>query len=360
MRKTALLLILAMLAAVLTSCGSVASAPAAAETETVKETEAPTEKYSGYIFDAFDTVITVTAYCADQESFDALMDTARSEFMRWHRMCDIYFSYPGLNDLRTVNENAGKEPVEVPPELMELLRFAGEMYALTDGKVNVAMGSVLKLWHDAREFANVMPEQARLPDMSALTEAAKHCDIDDLLLDGAAGTVLLRDSAMSLDVGAIAKGYGTERVCETLKKLGFDRFVINAGGNVRCCGDKPGGAPWVVGVTNPIPNESVSLGTVEVRDRSVVTSGAYQRFFTLDGRRYHHIIDGETLMPEERYLSVTVITGDSGYADAMSTALFNMDIDEGLRFVEAQDDLEAMWVLADGTQRFSANFQLND
>ena len=357
MRKTAaMLLILSLLAAVLTGCGSSASAVVTAE----PEPEEPTEKFSGYIFDAFDTVITVTAYCADQESFDALMDAARSEFTRWHRLCDIYFTYPELNNLRTVNENAGKGPVAVSPELLNFLRFAKEMHTLTGGKVNIAMGSVLKLWHDAREFANVMPEQARLPDTDALTEAAKHCDIDDLLLDEAAGTVLLRDPAMSLDVGAIAKGYATERVCETLRAMGAKSFVINAGGNVRCCGDKPGGAPWVIAVTNPVVSENVSLGTVEVRDRSVVTSGAYQRFFELNGRRYHHIIDGETLFPEERYLSVTVITGDSGYADAMSTALFNMEIDEGLRFVEAQDDLEAMWVLADGTQRFSAEFHLDD
>lgn len=358
-RLTAAILIILIFAAVLSGCGKSASLPfppaaSPASPETDKQ-----ERYSGYIFDAFDTVITVTAYCASQEEFDALLKTAEDEFTRYHRMFDIYFTYPGVNNLKTVNDNAGISPVKVSDELIDFLSFAKEMYGFTDGRMNVAMGSVLSIWHDIREYNSVMTDDIRLPDEDELYEAAQHCRIDDIVIDSDSGTVFLKDEKMSLDVGAVAKGYATERVVELIAGGGCESFAINAGGNVRVYGTKPGGASWVVAVTNPeLTGDSRALGSVDVSDCSVVTSGTYQRFFEYEGRRYHHIIDGDTLMPENRYMSVTVVTHDSGYADALSTALFNMEFDDGYAFVEGLDDVEAMWVLPDGSIVTSAGFCL--
>lgn len=351
-----LLLILAGMAAALTGCGVSASVAApAAETQSGEKLE----KFSGYVFEAFDTVITVTAYCPSQEEFDRLLETAESEFLRYHRLYDIYFTYPDTVNLRSVNDRAG-ETVPVPPEIFDILSFSKEMYTLTGGKMNVAMGSVLKIWHDVREYNNVMPNDKRLPDRAELEAAAEHGDIDALELDAAAGTVTLTDPLMRLDVGAVAKGYATERVAETLAELGYEHFVINAGGNVRCWGTKPDGKSWNIAVTDPqLAAVGGSIGTMELNSGSAVTSGSYQRFFEYEGQRYHHIIDGETLLPENRYLSVTVCTEHSDLADALSTALFNMELAEGQEFVESMDGVEAMWVLADGTEAFSAGFVLN-
>ena len=348
MRRAVSLLLILTIAAALTGCGSSASGG----------TEL--QKFTGYVFEAFDTIITVTAYCESQEDFDRLMETAREDFVRYHRLYDIYYTYPGMNNLRTVNESAGKAPVEVGEELIGLLDFSLEMYRLTRGRVNVAMGSVLRIWHAAREYNNAVPEdQAYLPDTEELREAAKHCSIEDVVIDREAGTVFLADGEMSLDVGALAKGYATERVAQRLMKDGYGHFVINAGGNVRCCGTKPGGGSWTVAVTNPgLSGYGESLGTVSVPGGSIVTSGSYQRFFAYEGRRYHHIIDPDTLMPEDRYLSVTVITEDSGLADALSTCLFNMDVDKGREFAAGLDGVEAMWVLPDGEELFSEGFDL--
>lgn len=356
-RTRAGLLSAILLAAVLTGCGKKLEI----NNETPTETPVPTEKFTGYIFDAFDTVISLSAYCASQEEFDGYRRLAEDEFLRWHKLCDIYQSYPELCNLRTVNDSAGQEAVTVSDELMDFLLFAKEMYTVTDGHMNVAMGSVLKIWHDIREYNSVMTDDIRLPEREELLAAAEHCDIDELVLDPSNGTVLLRDAAMSLDVGACAKGYATEKVTELLTAAGCETFALNAGGNVRVHGTKPNGQPWVIAVTDPdTTSSSLAVGSVEVSGGSVVTSGTYQRFFELEGRRYHHIIDGETLMPENRYLSVTVTAENSGYADALSTALFNMEPEEGLCFVEGLDGVEALWIMADGTLVPSSGFQLKE
>lgn len=356
MKKLITTLMIISIAAALTGCGVSASVAAAPEQTPSGE---KLEKFSGYVFEAFDTVITVTAYCPTQEDFDGLLSLAQSEFLRYHRLYDIYYTYPDTVNLRSVNDSAGKT-VSVPPEILDILCFSKEMHTLTNGKMNIAMGSVLKIWHDVREYNNTMPNDKRLPDMAELTAAAEHCGIDALEIDVDAGTVTLRDPLMRLDVGAVAKGYATERVAETLAELGYEHFVINAGGNVRCWGTKPNGQSWNIAVTDPqLASVGGSIGTIALESGSAVTSGSYQRFFEYEGQRYHHIIDGETLMPENRYLSVTVCTEHSDLADALSTALFNMEITEGQSFVEKQDGVEAMWVLADGTEVFSSGFVLN-
>ena len=351
LRAAALPLLAALL---LSGCGGVAAEP-----EPLPQPESPKEKYTGTMYDAFDTIITVTAYCDSQEQFDALMDTAETEFLRFHRLFDIYYTYPGLNNLKTVNDSAGQAPVEVPEDILSLLELAKEMYELTGGAVNVAMGGVLQLWHDVREYNLAFPEDMRLPDPEALNAAAAHRSQEDLVLDREAGTVLLRDPEMRLDVGAVAKGYAVEHVARALLAQGFESAAINAGGNVRVLGPKPDGSPWLVGVTNPdMTSGQVSLGTVECTGGSVVTSGTYQRFFEYEGRRYHHIIDGDTLMPENRWSSLTVLMEDSARADALSTALFNMDYEEGAALVASLEGVEAMWVTPEGEILLSPGFSL--
>ena len=314
-------------------------------------------RFEGSFFGAFDCTISVIAYCESQEAFDALLTEVQSEFLRYHKLFDIYTTYPGLVNLKTVNDSAGKAPVAVPSEIMELLSLAKEMYDLTGGRVNIAMGRVLRIWHDIREYNTAFPDSPLLPDRELLEDAAKHCSIDALTLDEKAGTVFFADDQMSLDVGAIAKGYATERIAQKLLAEGYGSVSINAGGNVRVLGKKPDGSAWNIGITDPEPlSGEKNLRSVSLSFGSVVTSGSYQRFFVCGGRRYHHIIDGETLCPENRYLSLSVVTEDSGRADALSTALFNMDYADGAKFVAETEGLEAMWIFPDGTVKYSDGF----
>lgn len=315
------------------------------------------EKFSGVIYDAFDTTTTVIAYCETQEEFNALLKGINSELMRYHELYDIYNSYSGITNLCDVNRSAASAPLTVPEEITDILLFAKEMYAQVGGKMNIAMGSVLKIWHDAREYNNNFSLDPVIPSEEELIAAAQHCVIDDIVIDEAAHTVYLADPEMRIDVGAVAKGYAVERIATALEAEGRDSICISAGGNVRTIGSKPGGEPWVIGVANPDTlSPEKYIDKVSVSGEAVVTSGAYQRYFTFDGRRYHHIIDPETLFPEQRYQSVTIIAGSSAVADALSTAVFNMDFEAGKQFVDGQQTVAAMWILQDGTIEYSAKF----
>lgn len=321
------------------------------------EAEAPSlTRFTGTLDDSFDTTIDLIAYCESEEVFDRFLAYADREYLRYHQLYDVYHSYAGINNIKTVNDNAGVRPVEVDPDLIALLEYAVELYGITDGKMNVALGPVTRLWHDAREVSNQLPDMAYVPSGDELASAALHCSIDGIQIDSEKFTVFLSDPEGRIDLGAVAKGYATERVARGLQELGFSSFAINAGGNIKVVGSRNGGN-WVAAITNPDRTSSEAyIGQVSVQDMTIVTSGSYQRFFACEGKTYHHIIDPVTLYPENRFLSVTVLAEDSGFADACSTALFNMDYEEGLAFAEA-NALDAMWVFADSSVSCTDGFQ---
>lgn len=322
------------------------------------ETKKELTKYSKVFCGAFDTEITLLAYCENEESFDKLFDIALKEFVNYHKLFDIYNSYDGMINLKVVNDMAGQGPVKVDTAIIELLEYSKELYKTTGGKMNIAMGAVLRHWHDAREIAKCDVVRNILPDINLLQEDSKHCSIDDIVIDRTNGTVELQDAGMSLDVGAVAKGFATEKVIDMIAQTGAKHVLINAGGNVRALGLKPDGAKWKVGIQNPQTRGGDAYAeTVDVENKSVVTSGVYERFFEFEGRRYHHIIDPDTLFPELRYQSVTIMTEDSALADALSTAVFNMELEEGQSFIKSMDGVEAMWILNDGSLVFSENFK---
>ena len=199
--------------------------------------------------------------------------------------------------------------------------------------------------------------------MTLLQEANEHTNIDDLVIDAAASTVYIRDPLMRIDVGAIAKGYATEQVAQYFEKQGVTNLLFSVGGNVRALGGKfDDGSdlvvPWKVGVKNPdLDSSETELLTVAAEDCSVVSSGIYERYYTVDGAQYHHIIDPKTLMPAAYYAQVTIVCKDSGLADALSTAAFVLQHEEALAYINAMDGVEACWVLKDGSRFYSDGFE---
>lgn len=304
-------------------------------------------RYQATFLDLFDTLTTVVGYAQSEEEFRAVAERLRSGLEEYHELYDIYNDYEGINNIKTINDAAGGEPVEVDDRIIELLLFCREMYEATGGKLDAAMGGVLKLWHDAREAGEYSGE-GQLPDDAALEEAAEHCDFSAVVIDEQAGTVQITDPETRLDVGAVAKGYATEQVCADLP----EGYLVSVGGNVRASGTKPDGTDWVVGIQDPDGGSEDYLLTVWARGGSVVTSGDYQRYYYVDGVRYHHIIDPDTLYPADRWRSVTVLCEDSGLADALSTSLFTMDLEEGRQLL-AQFGAEAVWVTAQGELEYS-------
>ena len=307
----------------------------------------------------FDTKTTIIAYMDDEEEFAWYAQMIYDSLEEYHRLFDIYNSYEGISNLKTVNDMAGKAPVKVDRRIIDLLKYAKEWYEKTDGEINVAFGAVLRIWHDYRERGMEDPDAAGLPPLEALREAAEHTDINKVIIDEEASTVFLEDPGMSLDVGAIAKGYAVEQVSRMTAEKGFTSGLISVGGNVRAVGSKDGsGTPWNVGIQNPDPgNGNAMLHVLDVTDASVVTSGIYERYYTVDGKNYHHIIDPDTLFPSEEYKSVSIVCKDSGMADALSTAIFNMSFEEGMVFIESIPDTEAVWVLSSGELKYSSHFR---
>ncbi len=370
-------------------------------------TEKNKTAHKTYDFNYFDTITTIVGYESSDDDFAEVCKKIFASLGEYHRLFDIYNEYEGINNLCTVNKltDGEHQVVKVDRKIIDMLLMAKEMYTLTGGKMNVAMGSVLSIWHDYRTAGIDDPKNADLPPMDRLTEAAKHTDINDIIIDEENCTVYLADPQMKLDVGAFAKGYAVEMVARMLEAEGKDSYVVNVGGNIRITGMKPDGTKWTTGIENPADTEEY-IEYVYLSTEAIVTSGSYQRYYTavvgakcsecdwrydrvagipeqgiapgthptnltpsenpcpLCGERIrkitrelHHIIDGETLMPSDRgLLSVSVICADSGMGDGLSTALFCMSVEDGMALVNSLEGVEAVWVTEDEAKHYSSGF----
>lgn len=325
---------------------------------TIYQKNTQPEQYKRYYIDAFDTATQVIGYAESEETFGEQADLINEELKRYHKLYDIYNIYGSVNNLKTINNNAGIAPVKVDKEIIDLLKFSIDLYEKTDGEINIAMGKVLKIWHDYRSTGINDSTQAKLPPMDVLQAASEHCNINDIIIDEEASTVYLADPEMSLDVGSIGKGFAVQKVAEYAREQGYNNLVINCGGNVISIGPKADDTDWIFGIQNPdLEASNDILKRVAITDKCLVTSGDYQRFYVVDGVEYCHIIDPDTLMPAEHFSAVSIICDDSGLADALSTALFNMPYEDGLALINSIENAEAIWVYEDGTMKYSENFK---
>lgn len=329
---------LVLLCALLTGC-----APAVQAEQT---------QYTATFLTLFDTVTTVIGRAGDEAAFKEKTQAIHDDLLHYHELFDIYNDYDGVNNMKNINDNAGIAPVKVDKAIIDLLTDCKRYYELSGGRVNVMMGSVLRLWHDARNDGLNDPANAKLPNREAMEAAAKHTSMGSLIIDETASTVYISDPQASLDVGAVAKGWAVQRAAEAVA----EGMLISVGGNVCATGPKKAdGTPWVVGIQNPQkPDENIH--TIFVPSGSVVTSGDYQRAYVVEGKPYHHIIDPDTLMPAAYWRSVSIVCGDSGLADALSTALFLMDQQSGEALVKSCG-AEALWIAADGTEYMTGGFE---
>jgi len=297
-------------------------------------------------FDYFDTVSSIYSYAGDsKEHFEDTASTVEGMLKKYHRLLDIYNEYEGMNNLCTLNRNAGIQPVELDPFLLEYFQTAKEYYTLTDGEMNIMMGSVLSIWHNCRE-------NGFLPTPEELKKASEHTSIDSLVIDLEKGTAFITDSLASTDAGAMGKGFAAEKIAGQLE----NGYVVDIGGNIRLIGTKANGENWFTGIKNPSDDSKIAV-RLSLSDTSCVTSGNYERYVEIDGKRYSHIIDKDTLMPADYYLSVSVITRDSGLADALATALSCMSIEKGLGIVGRLEDVQVLWILPDMSMVTTEGFE---
>lgn len=319
------------------------------------EKEVGKQQFHIQFFDIFDTVSEVTGYEEKQEIFEKNVNFIRNRLEYYAKRFDIYQDYEGLTNIKDINEVAGKEAVKVDEEIIQLLRLGQKLYSESDGALNIAMGGVLNIWHRHRKEAAKKGE-GTFPDMWELVRAKEHSDIEQIVINDRIQTVKLTDSEMSLDVGAIAKGFAIEKVAREMKDRGMESYLLNVGGNIRALGAKPDGEPWLVGIQNPdTSSEKVWLDTVSLTEETLSTSGGYFRYYKVGDETFHHIINRETLMPSDYFLSVSIIgKAESGEIDGYSTIAFIMPFEKSKQFVEANPKIEAIWVLKDGTIEYSS------
>ena len=309
------------------------------------------KKYTTTYFDYFDTFATITVYANSQKDFEVWDNILKSELEKYHQLLDIYNEYEGVVNLCTLNKDAGQGAVRVGDELFDFLIFAKEAYTLTGGYTSVALGSVTSLWKQA--IADKTP-----PTPEALEEAAKHTDISSVLLDDIVRSVYITDKDMRLDAGALGKGYVAEVICERLVNAGCENFLLDLGGNLSAFGEKPDGTVWYGGIQDPDGDGELSL-SLNISGLTLSTSGSYNRNFSFHGLIYHHIINPQTLYPENTYSSVSVLCPSGANADALSTALFSMSFEDGMALANTLERTEVIWIFADGSIKSTDGIELD-
>ena len=324
------------------------------------------QRHQAHIMGPFDTITILLGYAQSERDFNRYAGIVFARLETLHRMYDIFNSYDGLNNLHTINANAGIAPVKVDQEIIDMLLTAQEAYRITGGMTNAAMGSVLRIWHEHRMRGAADPASASVPSLPVLREAAARTAMRDVVIDKEMRTVFLRERGMSLDVGSIAKGFAAELALRAGREAGLRTALLSAGGHVVALGAPPGREHWNVAVQNPEAGAEGTPGAVDVlamTNASVSISGAYQRFYIVDGENLGHIIDPNTLMPARLHKQVAVVHPQSWMADALSTALFILPLNEGMALAAATG-AEAFWIDMEGNKfitpgytRFSSVFE---
>ena len=297
-------------------------------------------KYTRSYFDYFDSFAELTVYTENEEEWEKYLEIFESSITKYHRLLDVYNAYEGTVNLYTLNNSEGKT-VTVSEELFTFLRESRRIHALTCGYTSVSLGAVTSIWKTAIE-------EKALPDENALLDAAKHTDLSAVELNEEALTVRITDPQLRIDAGAVGKGYAAEMIRQELIGAGCESFLINLGGTLCAYGAKPDSTAWLGGIQSPDGDGTENI-SVCVSDMALSTSGSYHRGFELDGVTYHHIIHPTTLKPQNTFTSVSVLCKSATDADALSTALFSMTLDEGQKLIASLEDTEAMWILSDGT-----------
>ncbi|MGY5368394.1 FAD:protein FMN transferase [Enterobacter oligotrophicus] len=234
-----------------------------------------------------------------------------------------------------INHAAGQHPVSVSRPVFELIRCAKAASLFKESAFNLAIGPLVKRWKIGFKGDSVPPAA----EIAALLRITRP---EDVVLDETSGSVFLAKAGMEIDLGAIAKGYIADRVRDYLRKEGTTLGLINLGGNIQTLGSPEGG--WHVGLKKPFA-ENELIGSMTVENRSVVTSGTYERYFEQNGKRYHHILDPRTGYPLDNELdSVTILSKESIDGDIWTTLLYGMGVEKGCTALRARPDIEAIFV----------------
>lgn len=326
-KKVTLFLAAMMMLFSLAACGNDQTA-ASGETATTENQKAGELREEPYMQEDFllGTYTRVRVY--DEGKEDALQPA----FDRIAELGDKITINQEGSEIDKINENAGVAPVEVSDDIYGLLKQAYQYSEESDGGYNMAIGAITQLWR-------IGFDDARKPEQSEIDEALKHIDYHKVQFNDTDQTVYLEDQDMILDLGAIAKGYIADEVVKVLKDYGVTSAIVDLGGNIFVVGHSWRGVneDWNVGIQDPNQARGSILGSIKESDKTIVTSGIYERFLEVDGKKYHHIFDSETGYPYDNDVaSATVITDKSIDGDGLTTVIFDKGVKAGLEYIEQQ------------------------
>lgn len=249
------------------------------------------------------------------------------------------------SELNRINAHAGIEPVTVQADVFAVLALAVRYAELSGGAFDPTVGPLVSLW-------GIGGDNPRLPSPEEIDALLPLVSWRDLELDREGLRVFLTRPGMTLDLGAIAKGYAADEAARILRENRIKRAIIDLGGNILAYGEKRDRSPWRIGIQNPLDSRGAYIGIMEVRNQTVVTSGVYERFFEEAGARYHHILSPADGYPVRNgLLSVSIVTRRSADADALSTAVFVLGYEKGKALVESQEGAGAVFVFEDKSIR---------
>ncbi|MGZ9586387.1 FAD:protein FMN transferase [Paenibacillus marinisediminis] len=301
------------------------------QSETTAANEIKQETY--YIFD---TIVTVKIYdkrATDQDfkNINDLLVNIENKMSRTLKSSELY----------KLNEHAGKGPYKVSADTFEVISKAIDYAQQTNGAFDPTVGPLVNSWNIGHEDAHVPPQAEIDADLPLV-------GYEMVQLDEANQTVTLEKPGMVMDLGGIAKGYAADVIANYIREAGYNSAIVDLGGNIYAVGEKPGGLDWTIGVQDPNETRGNPIGKMKVKDKTIVTSGVYERYFVENGKHYHHILDRKTGYPVDNNLnSVTIVTDKSTDADALSTAIFSLGIEKGLEFIESKTDAEAIFITKD-------------
>ncbi|MEJ2181991.1 MAG: FAD:protein FMN transferase [Nitrospirota bacterium] len=298
---------------------------------------------------AMDTMVTVTVVSKSEDKAGAAIEAAFREIRRLERLLSFWTRD---SEIAAINREAGRSPVNVSPETLEIVERALQVSRLTGGAFDPTIGPVIRLW-DFRKKIKPGPE--------AVKEALARVGYRAIEVDRQKRTVYLSRADMSFDTGGIAKGYAADKAVQVLKQKGIRAGLVSVAGDIRAFGTKPDGGAWSVGIRNPRPEaggagENELIAVLPLRDQAVSTSGDYERYFIRNGVRYHHLLDPRTGYPARGLVSVTVVAPEAVLTDGLATGVFVMGRKKGLELLE-KNGFEGVLVDEEGKRYVTAGLE---
>lgn len=299
------------------------------------------------------TVFEITAYVSDKYKADKAFNDVFKEI---NRLDYLMSNYKEESELSKVNKYAASEPTDCDNELAYVIEQSLQYSDITDGAFDITVGPLMKKW-------GFFKEQGRIPGKEELESVLKSVSCKNIIIEekikkslfrdpGVVKTVSFRNSGTQIDLGGIGKGYAVDMALRVLKGNRIHSALINFAGNIYAYGTPPGKDSWVIGLQHPRMSEGL-LGSFEIRDKAVSTSGDYEKFFTINGERYSHIIDPRTGYPVKGIVSVTIVTDNATRADALSTGVFVLGLDKGMDLIEKMQDVEGIIIYEGADSKLS-------